>query len=295
MVTDNKVMAALKMGDKFLPAEIRDKVNEALISMKGYVPNVGILGKTGAGKSSLCNALFGTDVCEISDVEACTRQPQKVLLANKNKYGIALNDMPGVGESLERDREYEALYEKTIPEFDVILWALKADDRAYSVDLEFYEKIVKPHVERGKEIIFVLTQADKIEPFREWNTADGRPGDAQLNNINAKIKGISELFHVPRAKVRAISAPERYGLVELVETVLLAAPKRAALSIGRAIGRNDELLLSDKSKDTIKKDVLTEVLRAAGTGAWIGENLLPGIGAVIGAFLGAIFAWAAAD
>ena len=33
-----------------------------------YEPKVGVFGKTGVGKSSLCNALFGQDVCEISDV-----------------------------------------------------------------------------------------------------------------------------------------------------------------------------------------------------------------------------------
>ncbi|MBW4049617.1 MAG: GTP-binding protein [Proteobacteria bacterium] len=294
MAAGNKVMEALRLAEKLLPADIRDRVNDKLISLKGYVPNVGVLGKTGAGKSSLCNALFGTDVCKISDVEACTRQPQKVLLANKNKYGVALTDMPGVGESLERDREYEALYEKTLPEFDVILWALKADDRAYSVDLEFYKKIVKPHIEAGKAIIFVLTQADKIEPFREWNTADGLPGKTQLTNINAKIKGISDLFQVPKTKVHAISAAEGYGLVELVETVLLAAPKGAALSLGRAIGSNDESLLSNKSKETIKKDVLAEVVTAASAGALLGANVIGPIGALVGAFLGAIFGWAAA-
>lgn len=292
MAAGNKVMEALRVAEKMLPVNIRNKINDKLISLSEYVPNVGVLGKTGAGKSSLCNALFGADVCEISDVEACTRQPQKVLLANKNKDGVALNDMPGVGESLERDREYAALYEKTLPEFDVILWALKADDRAYSVDLEFYKKIVKPHIEAGKAIIFVLTQADKIEPFREWNTADGSPGKTQLNNINAKVKGISELFQVPRVKVHAVSAAEGYGLVDLVETILLAAPKDAALSLGRAIGSNNESLLSNKSKETIKKDVIAEVLASASTGALIGVEFGGPIGAAVGAFLGALFGWA---
>lgn len=73
-----------------------------------YEPKIGIFGKTGVGKSSLCNALFGKDICSISDVEACTRNPQEVFLGMGQK-GIKLLDVPGVGENSERVKEYAQL------------------------------------------------------------------------------------------------------------------------------------------------------------------------------------------
>ncbi|MBW6101324.1 hypothetical protein HTY54_20665 [Escherichia coli] len=37
---------------------------------------------------------------------------------------------PGVGESRDRDAEYEALYRDILLELDSVLWLIKADDRA---------------------------------------------------------------------------------------------------------------------------------------------------------------------
>ncbi len=140
---------------------VRQKMNTIL----SYEPRVGVFGKTGVGKSSLCNALFGRDLCEISDVGACTRDAKELLLGFGQK-GMKLVDVPGVGENKERDIEYGKLYAKLLPELDLILWVLKGDDRAFSSDEAFYKNVVKPHLDQGKPFFFVLNQVDKIEPFR---------------------------------------------------------------------------------------------------------------------------------
>jgi len=75
-----------------------------------YVPKVGVFGKTCVGKSTLCNTLFGEDICEVSDIVACTRKTQEVILEVSGKRSITLLDVPGVGENGKKDKEYSELY-----------------------------------------------------------------------------------------------------------------------------------------------------------------------------------------
>lgn len=74
---------------------------------------------------------------------------------------MVITDLPGVGESRDRDAEYEALYRDILPELDLVLWLIKADDRALSMDEYFWRHILH----RGhQQVLFVVTQADKTEP-----------------------------------------------------------------------------------------------------------------------------------
>jgi len=84
------------------PHALRQHLLQELNWLVTYEPVIGIMGKTGVGKSSLCNALFRSEVCTVNAVEACTRQPQRVRLRFGNHF-LTLVDLPGVGESVTRD------------------------------------------------------------------------------------------------------------------------------------------------------------------------------------------------
>ncbi len=104
--------------DSHQQIKIINRINEML----SYQPKVGVLGKTGAGKSSLCNALFGMDVAPISDVRSCTRDIQNVFVDIGGNKNIILVDVPGVGENKAYDVEYKRLYKTLLPELDILLW-----------------------------------------------------------------------------------------------------------------------------------------------------------------------------
>ncbi|MDA6790933.1 50S ribosome-binding GTPase, partial [Escherichia coli] len=75
---------------------------------------------------SLCNALFQGEVTPVSDVHAGTREVQRFRLSGHG-HSMVITDLPGVGESRDRDAEYEALYRDILPELDLVLWLIKAD------------------------------------------------------------------------------------------------------------------------------------------------------------------------
>jgi len=222
---------ALEQRGVKLTPEYKLNIENRLNKVVNYEPKIGVFGKTGVGKSSLCNAVFGRDICPISDVKACTRDPQEVFLSI-GKKGLKLVDVPGVGESGERDKEYLELYKKLLPELDLVLWVLKGDDRAFSSDETFYKKLVRPYIQdSGKPFFIVINQVDKIEPFREWDEENRRPGSKQAHNIEEKRKMVAGFFEIPLSQVLAVSANERYGLVELVDSMVYALPKDKKVAV----------------------------------------------------------------
>lgn len=217
-----------------IPEEYRRQIVDRINQVNGYEPLVGVFGKTGAGKSSLCNAVFGRDICPISDVGACTRRAQEVRLGIGSK-GMKLLDVPGVGESDVRDEEYDRLYREWLPKLDLVLWVIKADDRALASDESFYKRLVRPYMEVGKPFFIVLNQVDKIEPFREWDEQAHQPGPRQAVNIEEKRRSVAGFFGLPLDQVITVSANERYGLVDLVDKVIHALPREKRVSVLREV------------------------------------------------------------
>lgn len=205
-----------------LPHAIGNHILQHIQKLTHYEPVIGIMGKTGAGKSSLCNALFQGEVTPVSDVNACTRDVLRLRLSSGD-HSLILVDLPGVGESGQRDEEYESLYRHILPELDLILWVIKADDRAFSVDERFYRRVMSDHQQR---VLFVVNQADKIEPCHEWYVTGNAPSPHQLVNIEARLESIRQLFS-PHHPVCVVSARTEWNLPAMVETMMRSLPDRA--------------------------------------------------------------------
>ncbi len=211
---------------------ILDEVKKELKKVKSYTPKVGVFGDTGVGKSTLCNALFGKDIAKISDVEACTREPQEILVGGENGDGIILVDVPGVGEDAARHQEYIDLYKSLVPELDLVLWAIKSDDRKYMSSIDVYKEVLEPNLEYCP-VVFTITQSEKIEPWDGWDPVNNKPGEDQQANLVVKVNDVSSRFDVSTNKIVPISSGRKYNLVELVNKVIEVLPNEKKYSFTR--------------------------------------------------------------
>ncbi|MEY0976369.1 GTPase family protein [Providencia rettgeri] len=198
-----------------------------------YSPTIGLMGKTGAGKSSLINALFQSSLSPVSDVSGCTRQAQRFSM-KVNNHTLTFIDLPGVGECIERDKEYHRLYRNLLPELDLIIWVLKADDRAWSSDEQCYRFLTEQCGYQPKRFLFVLNQADKIEPCRQWNEQHHQPSPEQAANLELKQQAVITAFK-PHHPVMTVSAIENYQLTELAEQLIQALPAQASSGVARQL------------------------------------------------------------
>lgn len=237
-----------------LPGEITQSVKKRLTDVINYTPKIGVMGKSGAGKSSLINAIVGKQVCKTGGVGGCTREFQEEVISMGSR-SLVFMDLPGVAENQARNKEYAQLYQKNIADLDLILWVIKVDDRANKDDEAFYNWLTKQY--KKERILFVLSQCDKAEPSRSFDYKSFKPSLEQQHTVNQNHLRISSDFKVPADDVVPVACDfyegkfDRWNIDALFTRIIQKIPSQAKSSL---IAQVDKSVVTEKAKEEAKDD-----------------------------------------
>ena len=147
--------------------ELARAAKSRILNEKNKPLTVAILGQTGVGKTSLINSLFGTDFATDA-VRPCTMELQKHTVRNRKGHELHFVDLPGIGESSSADARYMEQYREVAASSDVVIWALHADMRSVTFDVDNIRLVLGDEPGLRKlllaKLVFVMTKADLLTP-----------------------------------------------------------------------------------------------------------------------------------
>jgi small GTP-binding protein len=180
---------------------IRTQLKEAELEQRGELSEnvVLVLGRTGAGKSSLINMVLGKNALPVGDIESTTRWLEAVTTEAHGKR-ITLVDSPGIGEAGTHEAYRAGLlawYRKHAWRIEGVLVVLQADAKAHADDRALLDELLAI---RQVPVLVVLNQADKIKPARSLFSRDS--WSSELATASTKAHHVVEKLSEMRAQFR---------------------------------------------------------------------------------------------
>jgi predicted GTPase len=125
--------------------------------------NLLLIGRTGAGKSSVINTLFEADRAEV-DLLPSTDAVRSYQWSTPSGETLTLWDSPGY-EQIDRD-DYRELLLDYAAGADLLLLVTPALDPALQMDVDILQTMRRAVPDLGA--IALVTQVDRLRPLREW-------------------------------------------------------------------------------------------------------------------------------
>lgn len=230
------------MSSSLSEADVRQMALEEIDAHKRDGIKFAIAGNAGYGKTTTLNTLFNTQMRTdptktatklVHEVSMLIRNVPDIHLSNTTlkEVNLTVFDLPGLGDG-EKDNtsteEYFNIYTKLLPQVDVIMWILRADVRAFKLDIDYISRLINHTPSLKSKFLIGVNFVDAISPL-DWDKAINQPSLEQENNLRDFLDNMHKIVQaqcgLEKNSVVPYSARQAWGLEKLFASLILTVPE----------------------------------------------------------------------
>ena len=171
---------------------------------------IGIFGKTNAGKSSLINAITGQDLAIVSQVKGTTTDPVKKAMELLPLGPVVLIDTPGLDDESTLGQQRMEKSIQMLRMSDIAIFVVDVCD----CDWHLEKELLQQAKEKNQAYLVVINKTDQLE---------GNSNAPEI--LKKREKELVDFLEISKESICAVSARENKGIYELKEDIAHLAPQ----------------------------------------------------------------------
>ena len=171
---------------------------------------IGIFGKTNAGKSSLINAITGQDLAIVSQVKGTTTDPVKKAMELLPLGPVVLIDTPGLDDESTLGQQRMEKSIQMLRMSDIAIFVVDVCD----CDWHLEKELLQQAKEKNQAYLVVINKTDQLE---------GNSNAPEI--LKKREKELVDFLEISKESICAVSARENKGIYELKEAIAHLAPQ----------------------------------------------------------------------